>query len=228
MIFSKSNLYYPLPPIKLYGNPLPFSHKFKLLGIILDTRLTWKHHLISIEGKLSKACGILYRIRNKVTRAVARIIYLSIAYPYLIYCNTIWSGCYSSYLDKIITKQKKIIRIIMKRHRNAHTPPLFKKLRLLNVSHINEFSCLVFVFKSLNNIIYSPLVINHRYVRNYQLRNNNNQLEVPFTRHRYAQLFISVRGPNLWNNIPIHIRTAPSLITFKRNLKLFFLNSYAQ
>ncbi|KAF7657139.1 hypothetical protein LDENG_00031080 [Lucifuga dentata] len=32
----------------------------------------------------------------------------------------------------------------------------------------------------------------------------------------------AVAAPNLWNSLPLHIRTAPSLITFKSSLKSYF------
>ena len=228
MIFSLNCLYFPLPPLMLYGNPFPYTHTFKLLGVIMDTKLTWKAHIKLIQSKLARACGILYAIRNKVTRSVARMIYLTIAYPHLIYCNVVWGGCYPSHTYKLETIQRKIIRIITKRNRYANTDPLFNKLNVLKIRHINELSTLVFVFKTLHNLNHSPIQFNHRIVHRYRLRNNDNNLEVPFARHRFSQLFISIRGPNLWNSIPIEIRRIISLNSFKRNLKRHYIQIYGQ
>ena len=228
MVFSLENLFFPLPPLLLYGNPLPYSHSFKLLGLIIDPKLTWKPHILALENKLSRACGILYCLRNKITRSVARIIYLSIAYPHLVYCNVIWSSCYPSQLERLKIKQKKIIRIIMKRNRFSHTQPLFKKLNLLRLKEFIEYSTSMFVFKVLNNLTHSPVLFNYRNVDAYLLRNNNNFLQVPFTRYRKSQLFIAIRGPNIWNNIPVEIRNMPSIAMFKRNLKRYYLVNYDQ
>ena len=139
MIFSKNDFWYPLPPLKLYGEALQFSTSFKLLGLMLDSKLTWKNHLHSNESKLSKACGILYKIRRKITRSIARLIYQSIAYPYIIYGNTLWSAAAKSHHEKLITKQKKLMRIIMKSQRNAHTNPFFVKLKLLKFLKYAKF-----------------------------------------------------------------------------------------
>ena len=125
-MFSKMNIYFPLPPLKIYEEPLPFVHSFKMLGVFIDTKLSWHYHIKHIQNKLSRACGVLYTIRKKIPRHIARTIYLTIAYPYLIYGNTVWSSCYKSKLQKLLSTQKHLIRIIMKRERTASSDPLFK------------------------------------------------------------------------------------------------------
>ena len=226
MIFSRKNLYYPLPPLLLYGNPLPFCHSFKFLGVIVDSKLTWKDHVQSIQNKLSSASGILFSIRNKITRSLSRMIYFSIAYPYMIYCNIIWGSCYNRLLIKLFNTQKKLVRLIMKRGRMFHSEPLFEKLNLLNLYDILKMSSLVYIYKTLNHLIHSPINFNFRNVQQYNLRNNNVQLEIPYVRYRHSQLFIHVRGPSLWNDIPESIRSSRTLPTFKRNLKQSYINMY--
>ena len=115
----------------------------------------------------------------------------------------------------------------MKTNRIAHTLPLMKKLKLLNVDHVNEYSALVFIFKSLNNLTYSPVSFNYRNVEEHFLRNNNNHnLEVPFTRNRFSQMFITIRGAKLWNTIPLNIRNATYVESFKQNLKKYSFVNY--
>ena len=145
MIFSKVNVIYPLPPLKLYGKPLSFSTTFKLLGLTLDSKLTWKDHLSTIESKLSRACGVLYSLRRKITRSVARVIYMSIVYPHLLYGNILWSAASKSHLDKLFVKQKKVIRILMKKTRNAHTNPLFDQLNLLKIKDICKVNTIIYI-----------------------------------------------------------------------------------
>ena len=39
MIFTRKVLYYPLQPVILSGNPIPYNYFFKFLGLYLDTKL---------------------------------------------------------------------------------------------------------------------------------------------------------------------------------------------
>ena len=226
MIFSKRNIHYPLPPLKLYGRPIPFVHYFKFLGIFIDNKLTWTHHVKYIQGKLSSASGVLYAIRRKIPRSVARTIYLTIAYPYLIYANVIWSSCYTTKLQKLRSTQKHLIRIIMQRRRTAASDPLFKKLNLLKLNEINQMCTLLYVYKSVNGLTFSPINFTLRNNHLYGLRNNNLQLDVPYTRYTYNQMFPHIRGPNLWNSLPLTLRNARTIHTFKINLKRHYLSSY--
>ena len=90
MIFTRKTNYFPLSPVMISGKPLPYNYHFKFLGLLLDMKLTWSYHLNRIRSKISSASGILFRLRNKLTCSVARLLYLSICLPYLQYCNTLW------------------------------------------------------------------------------------------------------------------------------------------
>jgi hypothetical protein len=43
-----------------------------------------------------------------------RILYFALVYPYLQYCITVWESTYSTYLNRIVVLQKRVLRIIDK------------------------------------------------------------------------------------------------------------------
>ena len=49
--------------LRLNGTTLLESTKIKYLGIIMDTKLTWKYHIYELRDKLNKSIGI-YNMRN--------------------------------------------------------------------------------------------------------------------------------------------------------------------
>ena len=57
----------------------------KCFGIYLDNKLTWKYHVNEMCVKLSKVCGIFYKIRHFVPLSVLRIIYFSLFQSHLQY-----------------------------------------------------------------------------------------------------------------------------------------------
>ena len=172
MVFSRRNLYFPLSPVVLQGNPIPYNYSFKFLGIILDFKLNWKLHVQKVQSKLSRVCGILYRLRNKLTRTISRMIYLSLDYSYLIYCNSVWSSCHKTVCNSLFVTQKKIIRTIMRKRRWEPSTPLFKILNLLKLDDICDLNSIIFVFKSLNELIPSPIDFVARQAGPYNLRLN--------------------------------------------------------
>ena len=162
MLLTRKILYYPLPPILFNGEAIPFSHSVKFLGIYLDPNLSWKNHLTYVQRKLSSVCGILHSIRGKIPLKIAKTIYYSLAYPYFIYGNTVWSAASMSKLKPLITSQKRLIRIIARRGWLEHTAPLFKELNILSFVDICSLMTSTFVYKTLNGHIDSPIVFLYR------------------------------------------------------------------
>ena len=225
MLFTRKILYFPLPPILLDATPIPYNYVFKFLGLFIDFKLIWKHHLHFIRSKLSSACGILYRVKNMDTREIAKYIYFDIAHPYINYWCVVWSSCYPSRLQSLVYIQKRLIRLVAKNNRWSHAAPLFKQLKILNLLDVIKLNTALFVFKSIRNIIPSPINFEFRLVNRYNLRNQNN-LIIPAHNSRQTELFVHVRGSRLWNNLPIDIRNRPSVSSFKFNLKKMYLETY--
>ena len=225
MVLTRKHIYYPMSPVILSGIPVPYSYYFKFLGLYLDTKLSWNYHLNRIRSKLSSSCGIMYRLRNKLTRSVARMIYLSLCLPYIQYCNTIWTSCARSKLQSILTVQKKIIRFIMRKSRLQPSSPLFKKLNLLKLNELIDLNAALFVFKTINGLIPSPISFIHENPGPYNLRRIE-LLRISFNQSNQSQQSISSRGARLWNGLPVEIRSCRTLNCLKRNLKKHYLSQY--
>ena len=58
----------------------------KLLGIILDDKLKWTHHISYIKNKISKGMGIILKARKVMKKKVLLQLYYSCVTPYLIHC----------------------------------------------------------------------------------------------------------------------------------------------
>ena len=225
MVLSRKPLYFPLPPIILSNNPLPYSYTYKFLGLLIDNKLNWKSHISTIRSKLASVCGIIYRIRNRIVQSISKMLYFSLAYPHIVYCSIIWSSAYDSNLQCLRVSQKKLIRMIMKKPRNEHTTPLFRQLKILKLDDILKMCSLQFVYKTLNHIVYSPINFTIREIGAYNIRNPQ-PLVVPFCRTHHSSRFIHVRGANLWNELPDLIRNSISAYAFKRRLKKHYLYQY--
>ena len=57
----------------------------KYLGVLIDNRLSWKHHINFISSKLSKTIGVISKIRHFVPRHTEMKIYQSLIYLYISY-----------------------------------------------------------------------------------------------------------------------------------------------
>jgi len=57
----------------------------KYLGVIIDDQLKWSTHIESVEQKLQRLIGILYKIRYKLPNWCLRNIYYAFVYPNILY-----------------------------------------------------------------------------------------------------------------------------------------------
>ena len=89
---SKTNFAIFSPPNKPYQNITLLINKkaieqkeyVKYLGVLLDSKLSFCHHISSIK-KISRAIGIIHKMKTFVSRNILICLYYSLVYPFLIY-----------------------------------------------------------------------------------------------------------------------------------------------
>ena len=82
----------------------------KYLGVLIDSNLTWKQHILSISSKISKSLGIISRLRHFVPTDTLLSIYRSLIQPYITYGIAVWGQAAQTNLDKLIILQKRALR----------------------------------------------------------------------------------------------------------------------
>ncbi len=132
--------------------------QIKFLGVLLDENLSWKPHINYVCKKVSKSIGVIYRARFNLSKSTKLSLYYTLIYPYLIYCNTIWSSTYVSNLKRLQVLQKRIVRLLTSSSFLAHTAPLFKKLKILDINGIDSFCTGIFMYSYHNKLLPPPFL----------------------------------------------------------------------
>ena len=235
--------------IKINKKAIAEEKYVKYLGVLIDSTLSWKYHIDNLTKKISRAIGVMYKIRYYVNSSILMNLYYSLIYPYLLYAIQVWGLAFDSNLKKVITLQKKAIRMMTFNDSSyeyrgplVHTDPLFKELKILKVNDIYKLRILQFIYDSINGI--SPTQFKNWFTLNVNLHdhatrtnstdlNNNRELTltnnifIPYARTTYYGLkSIKVTGPKIWNSIPFNIRNNESRYVFTRSVKSHFFLSY--
>ena len=123
--------------MKLQHTKLFESAKIKYLGLILDNKLSWKHHIAELSKKLSRAVGLLYKVRQMCPTTVLRSLYFSLFNSHLSYGLAISGNAKGSYIDKIKTLQKRALRAIVfaNKDNNLDINRIHFDLKILNLDH---------------------------------------------------------------------------------------------
>ena len=84
----------------------------KYLGVLLDNKLSWKPHVQKVKTQLSRACGILSKLKHCTTPPVLKVVYNSLIHPYLNYSILNWGSASNATIQPLIKLQNKAIKII--------------------------------------------------------------------------------------------------------------------
>ena len=145
----------------------------------------------------------------------------------MIYCNLIWGKTYSTTLQPLFRAQKRCIRTLNYRRKFEHTNPDFIHMKILKLDDTVTYSAMVYTYKVLNNITQSSL--NLTLNLNDRFRHNNVlDLIIPFVRSTQSQQYPHYYCPQIWNELPVEIRTRPPVMTFKNSLKHYLIGKYLE
>ena len=193
--------------IKFNGFKLTLVDHVKYLGMYLDSYLNWEYHIHELSKKLSRANGILSKLRYNVPSEICLKVYYSIFYSHLINGCNIWGLTSEENIYKIEVLQKKCIRILTFSPFNSHTNELFRDLKILKVRDVIKLYQLKLVYDFLNNRLPSDLMSLFRRssdVHQTQVLNSsvNNHLYIPRIRtSTYGNKSIRYHCAKLWNEV---------------------------
>ncbi len=168
---SRNKKFYTDIPLKFDGNLISQKKTVKFLGVCIDENLRWKSHINHVYKKISKSIGIIFRSRFYLCNKTKISLYYTSIYPYLIYCNTVLSSTYKTNLNRIFLLQKRIVRILTNSEFRAHTAPLFRELKLLDIYNLNPFYIAKFMFSYHNHLL--PPSFQNLFVASHQIHSYN-------------------------------------------------------
>jgi hypothetical protein len=201
----------------------------RFLGIIIDEHFSWKQHCEAVRLKLCKSLGMLSVCVHFLPVACMKQLYYAFVYPTLSYGIEFWGNAQDQYLHPIRILHKKCIRLVCGVHRLFHCEPVAKANKLLLFDDIYVAACVTFLFKvkhnlyinAISSLLVNPMSLNVMPTRYSQLNFYVHSTNFLISRHSF--LFNSVK---LWNNLPVHLKEARNLNTFKSLLKISLLVSY--
>ena len=170
----------------------------KLLGITLDTRITWGPHIETLAASLSKAIYAIRRVRQIVGQEAAHMCYHAIFHSRMTYGLELWGR--SAHADGIFVQQKKAVRSIVQAGWDAHCRPFFKDLNIMTLPSAYVYQQLLRARREVGSLI-SRSDASGRNLR------GGGRVTIPFHRinttsqqHHHLALFNSL--PDAWRQKP--------------------------
>ena len=197
----------------------------KNLGVIIDDELNFNAYINQVTRIYFFHLRNIARIRAYLSLDDAKTLINAFVFSRLDYCNGLLSGLPKKSIDKLQLVQNAAARVLTKTRMREHITPVLAALHWLPVAFRIDFKILLLVYKALNG--QAPLYLSDcvpKYVPNRPLRSaNTDQLEVPKMNYKkLGEAAFCFYGPTVWNQLPVSLRLAPSVDSFKAQLKTYF------
>ncbi|GFX83901.1 RNA-directed DNA polymerase from mobile element jockey [Trichonephila clavipes] len=105
-----------LTPVQIFGHPVPWVHVAKYLGLFLDAKLTFAHHIEQTRKKAQAVHAVLKRLISRRSKLAIRhkvLLYKSIIRPVMSYGSQIWGSAGMCHLKKLHTLTNSFLRQIV-------------------------------------------------------------------------------------------------------------------
>ncbi|XP_067351072.1 uncharacterized protein [Channa argus] len=213
--------------VTLDGISLASSTTARNLGVIFDQDLSFKSHIKQISRTAFFHLRNIAKIRSILSQSDAEKLVHAFVTSRLDYCNSLLSGCPSNSLKSLQLIQNAAARVLTGTSKRDHISPSLASLHWLPIKFRIEFKTLLLTYKALNG--QAPSYIEDLiapYHPSRPLRSQNaGLLVVPrISKSRMGGRAFSYQAPLLWNQLPVQIREADTLSTFKSKLKTFLFN----
>lgn len=210
--------------IKIDGHPIHSCEFTKFLGLTIDNRMNWSHHINSIANKISRNIGVLKKVKGLLPRKSLIQIYNSLILPYLNYCHVIWAKAPRVHFERLVVLQKKAMRLICNVAPYSSTQDLFQQCGVMQLNDLYTYVSGILMFKYCNNLL--PATFSSRFVLVPHILSNTRNAQkalFQFPKCRTTTMINSVRAQlcKLHNEFlsPLDIHVSSSLYTCKKALK---------
>ena len=210
--------------ITLGSHNIPFFDSARNLGLIIDSKLSMKKHVIKIcqtaHFKLKRMSSVCRFLTEDATKTLV-IFYIP---SQLDYSNCFLMGTPSSVIRPLQKIQNFAARLVLLAPHHQLSTPLPEKLHWLPISEHIKFKVTCMFFRAIN---FSDPVYLSEPPRT--LRSSSDSCMQKIQQYRcktHGFHTFSCFGPHIWNSLPQDLRHCSSLSSFKAKLKTFLFSQY--
>jgi hypothetical protein len=216
----------PVPNVNIAGSVVKLSDKITTLGVTLDSTLTFKQHVSTVCKSANYHLRALKHIRPVLTDEMAMSIAVALIQSRLDYANSVLYHTSATNINKLQRIQNTAARLVLP-YSHLSTNNRLAQLHWLPISRRIEFKLAIITYRLLNTEQPAYLRSLIQYDNpTRQLRSSvQRRLHVPVIKTSIGERAFSSASPAVWNNLPLSIRLAPSLNSFKNQLKTFYFSS---
>ncbi|XP_061485295.1 uncharacterized protein LOC133385720 isoform X1 [Rhineura floridana] len=211
----------------LDGVTLPLKEQVRSLGVLFDPSLSLEAQVASVARNAFYHLRLVAQLRPYLDSDDLASVVHALVTSRLDYCNALYVGLPLKIVRKLQLVQNAAARLLTRTRRSAHITPVLARLHWLPICFRAKFKVLVLTYKALHGMGPQYLVERvSQYETTRTLRSTSKALlRVPSHQEAWRMVTrnraFSVVAPELWNGLPDEVRLAPTLLSFRRQVKTF-------
>ena len=151
------------------------------LGVILDTSLTFDHHVTATVASCMSRLGQINRVKHCFDNRTLIIIINALVFSKLFYCSSVWSSTSQSNIAKLQAIQNFVCRIVSGSKKYDHVTPILRQLNWLPVKQHMYYRDSIMAFKCMNGL--APGYLSEQFVKrssiSTRITRNSQLLHIP-------------------------------------------------
>ena len=147
------------------------SKEEKILGVIIDNRLTFSSHIRELCKKASQKISALSKISNQLNDSEKNLLFVAVVKPQFNYCPLVWMFCSKTSSNMINRVHERAFKVILSDDLSDFKS-LLQNNRNIRSHHENIQSLMIEMFKTKNEL--APPIMDSMFERKnepYNLRN---------------------------------------------------------
>lgn len=213
--------------VSINSVPLKRAKSTKFLGLWFDDKLSFKEHINAVACKINRVNGMLYRRRQLIPDRCRRDLFFSLVHSNILYGIEVYGSATASHLRPLQVALNRSLRTLQFQSRHCSTKALYDYYKILPLGLQYKLSigkliykCLYFNGTMSNTVrdMFKPSIPPHSYLTRQSMTNYISTGTSPASFNSYV-----FSCCNIWNSIPVSIRSAASIYSFTRLLRIHLI-----
>ena len=211
---QKHQLTHPNLNLRLGPSLIEQVENHKMLGLTIDSHLTWNYHIEALIKRISKNIFFLTKLKKYTTTKNLKLFFDAHIMTHINYASTIHDGCSQDTFININAIHRKAVKHLIN-DPEQQTDDKLKTLGILPLKEQYKYNKIILMHKIYHEN--TPPYLDNL-VRKAPGRYNSKNIILPLPRIDLYKNSLSFSGAALWNTLPNDLKNISSFNSFKKKL----------
>lgn len=198
-----------MPQPVVGGQMIEVCESVKILGVLLDSTLSWRDNCNEVSRKCFGTLARLRRCNDSLTRDCKLMLVKTLVFPHLDYCSGLFLDLSAELTLKLSRCKNAALRFVTNTRKSEHITPIYKALKIMPYATRRNYNCMVLLATVLK--AQQPHYLSQKF--SFRMieepgskRRSTLDLKISLALSSSYRFSFAIGAANLWNQLPVNIR----------------------